>query len=153
MVKTTRYCREVKGLLSTVRQCPGLREVDDQLIRYGDLTIENGAALTKELLEVPEPLDAVFAVCDSAAFGAMRTIKHHGLRIPQDIAVAGFTDEPVAAIVDPPLTTVAQPIFEIGEAAVQSFLQQVGREGNANPGTKELRTRLVVRESSLRRKT
>jgi DNA-binding LacI/PurR family transcriptional regulator len=124
--------------------------LDEDLIRYGDLTIENGSLLARQLLAVSTPPDALFAVCDSAAFGAMLTIKQMGLRIPDDVAVAGFTDEPVAAIVEPALTTVAQPIAEIGRAAVALFLQQIERKTNSSPLTRQLTTKLVVRGSSLK---
>jgi DNA-binding LacI/PurR family transcriptional regulator len=138
----------LKGYLDALKAY-GLAASDD-LIRYSDLTIEQGISLTNELFDTQNiPPDGFFAICDSVAFGAMLTIKNRGWQIPDDIALAGFTDEPVAAIVEPALTTVSQPTYEIGQTAAQLFLDQIHNK-DYQPVTKVLETRLVVRKSSMR---
>ncbi|GAA4451296.1 LacI family DNA-binding transcriptional regulator [Nibrella saemangeumensis] len=122
--------------------------VCEDFIRTGDLTIASGTRITEDFLKLDTSPDAIFAICDSAAFGAMQTLKSRGLRIPDDIALAGFTDEPVAAIVEPALTTVAQPTFEIGQIAAQLFLDQVRGGESYQPTTQVLKTHLVIRASS-----
>ncbi|RIV17975.1 LacI family transcriptional regulator [Fibrisoma montanum] len=138
--------QRLKGYVDAMREA-GL-SVPDEYIRHGDLTIANGAFITSELLTDVNPPDAVFAVCDSAAFGALQAAKSRELNIPSDLALVGFTDEPVAAIVEPALTTVAQPIFDIGQVAAKLFLDQIRLGESYTPTTHVLETRLVVRQST-----
>jgi LacI family transcriptional regulator len=77
-----------------------------------------------KLLEKNTGIDGIFAVCDAAAFGAMKVLKEKGIKIPAEISVAGFTNEPMAALVEPALTTVGQPIYEIGETASKLLFAQ-----------------------------
>ncbi len=140
--------QRLQGYLDALEHagCPVLPE----LIRHGDLTIDNGAAIANYLLGLPGLPDGLFAVCDSAAFGAMQVIKSRGLSIPGDVALVGFTNEPVAAIVEPPLTTVAQPVFEIGQTAAELLLQEINAGKAAKLTTKVLQTELIVRKSSMK---
>ena len=96
----------------------------DEIITEGDFTIESGVSCMNRLLESPKKIDAVFCVCDSVAFGAMKVIKASGRKIPDDISVAGFTNEPMAELVEPSLTTVNQPVYEIGESAARMLFAQ-----------------------------
>jgi len=98
--------------------------VDNELISEGDFTIDGGYERMKKLLETGKEIDAVFCICDAVAFGAMRAIKELGKMIPDDISVAGFTNEPMAELVEPTLTTVRQPIYEIGETAARLLFAQ-----------------------------
>jgi len=98
--------------------------VKSDLIAAGDFTIEGGYERMKKLLESKTEIDAVFCICDAVAFGAMRAIKESGKSIPNDISVAGFTNEPLAELVEPTLTTVRQPIYEIGETAARLLFAQ-----------------------------
>lgn len=127
--------------------------VEEALIVESDFTMESGIACTRQLLSLPKPPDAIFVVCDAAAFGAMTFIKDQNLKIPEDVAVAGFTNEPLASLVHPALTTVAQPAFEIGQTAAQLFLDQINLEPEDRvPETRVLNTELIIRESSQKRK-
>ena len=79
----------------------------------------------------------------------MLTFKKHGLKIPQDVAVAGFNDDPTATVIDPPLTTVIQPAFEMGVSAVEILLDQIN--GNVKSIVKNVHsTDLQIRLSSLK---
>ena len=108
--------------------------------------IETAENLLVSSIELPE---AIFAVCDPVAIGLMLTFKKHGLKIPQDVAVAGFNDDPTATVIDPPLTTVIQPAFEMGVSAVEILLDQIN--GNVKSIVKNVHsTDLQIRLSSLK---
>jgi DNA-binding LacI/PurR family transcriptional regulator len=91
----------------------------EELIVPCDFSIACGIEAARQLLQVRPLPDAIFAVSDSVAFGAMKVLKQHGIKIPEDMAIVGYTDEPTASLVDPDLTTVAQPTFEIGQTAAR----------------------------------
>jgi DNA-binding LacI/PurR family transcriptional regulator len=121
---------------------------DSQRVVQGDFSLESGFRGALSLLGGGAPPEAYFCVCDSMAFGAMLAIKQKGFRIPEDISVAGFTNEPIAQLVDPPLTTVAQPAFEIGSTAVDLLMSLIRKESGSNEIRKVLQTRMIVREST-----
>lgn len=126
---------------------------EESLIVHGDFTIGNARECTKRLLSHPAPPDAIFAVNDQSAFGAMFELKAQGLRIPDDVAVVGFTNEPLTELVEPSLTTVAQPVYELGKIAAELFLaRSVSDPKTYIPETRVLKTELVVRNSSVKRK-
>lgn len=133
------------------------REVDRRLIVPLSLgTIEDGKEATQKLLsQTPRP-DAIFATNDPAAMGAMQAIKEAGLKIPDDISVVGFSNWFFTALLDPPLTSVDQPGFEMGQEAAKLLIRQIDirtkdRDADVQPETKVLKTRLLVRESSLKK--
>lgn len=99
--------------------------IDEDLIIESAFTIEGGYEKMKRLLESKKEIDAVFCICDAVAFGAMKAIKDSGKKIPDDISVAGFTNEPMAELVEPTLTTMKQPIYEIGETAAKLLFAQL----------------------------
>lgn len=126
----------------------------DYVVNAG-LTIEEGAKAIKGLLEKGIKPDAVFAANDPLAIGAMKALKEEGYAIPDDVAIIGFSDEPITSLIDPPMTTVAQPGYEMGKLATNLLLQQIdlGDEVDITIQKEELRTELVVRESSRRKKS
>lgn len=81
--------------------------------------------LTRRLMELPEPPDAVFASSDPKAFVVMRALHDLGKRIPEDVAVMGFDNVAMASMVEPPLSTMAQPFYEMGCAAAKSLIRQI----------------------------
>ncbi|GID27327.1 LacI family DNA-binding transcriptional regulator [Paractinoplanes brasiliensis] len=91
-------------------------------VRPGYFMVTHGAAAVQAALESGVEFDAVFAHNDLSAIGAMRALLDAGRRIPQDVAVVGFDDIPTAAHTQPPLTTVHQPLREMGEAAARTLL-------------------------------
>jgi LacI family transcriptional regulator, galactose operon repressor len=99
------------------------------------------------LLDLPEPPTAIFAFNDSIAFGALRAARDRGLRVPEDLSVVGFDDIEPATLVTPALTTVRQPLSEIGRTAVNVLVRLIERRASETPHI-ELATRLVVREST-----
>jgi DNA-binding LacI/PurR family transcriptional regulator len=121
--------------------------VDDALIVRTDLTREDGYTAAVELLNRPQRPTAIFACNDLQALGVYRAARSLGLRIPADLSVVGFDDLPVAALVDPPLTTVHQPLTEMAAAATELALA-LGRGEKRSQSGLELATTLTVREST-----
>lgn len=121
--------------------------VEDALIVEGDFTEGSGRAAAQQLLSVSP--DAIFAASDVMAIGALRAARDAGLLIPHDIAVVGFDDVPAAAMVEPALTTVRQPIERLGSMAVEVLLDMLDNEQDAETATHRivLPTELVVRAS------
>ncbi|MEM9675006.1 MAG: LacI family DNA-binding transcriptional regulator [Cyclobacteriaceae bacterium] len=120
---------------------------DDYIIETGFFIEEGQKAMEKLLVEGDVP-DAIFATNDPTAIGAMKAIKKAGMKIPDDIALVGFSESKMAEVVDPPLTSVSQPTFEIGRTAAELLLRQINSEGFAAPQTVTLDGKLNVRESS-----
>ncbi|WP_107491525.1 LacI family DNA-binding transcriptional regulator [Thermobifida fusca] len=121
--------------------------VPDEYIGYGDFTIPGGHAETHRLMELPEPPTAIFAGSDMMARGAYEALFERGLRVPQDVSVVGFDDLPEAAWAAPPLTTVRQPLSEMGQMAARTLLRMVAGE-KPHPRRVELATELVKRAST-----
>jgi LacI family transcriptional regulator len=113
----------------------------------GYFTEESGAAGMARVLEADPKIDAVFAANDLMAFGAMRALRIAGRRIPDDVAVVGFDDIPASAVTHPPLTTVHQPLYEMGRMAAGMVMAAV--RGEPIQGRVELPTSLVVRASTV----
>jgi LacI family transcriptional regulator len=117
---------------------------DPLLIVEGDFTEAGGYRAMQQLLAC-QP-DAIFAGSDIMAIGAMRALREAGLRVPEDVAVVGFDDVPQAARVEPPLTTVRQPIHRLGATTVDSLLDLISYP-DSTPRRIVLPTELVVRAS------
>jgi len=119
---------------------------DRDLVRYGDFNEESGWRAMSELLEVVPSPTAVFAASDLVAFGAMEAAKARGLKIPRDLALVGFDDVPLAHYVDPPLTTIRLPAYQLGAKAAQMLIDLI--QGEKVEETRFLlETKLIIRES------
>ncbi|MFI9330954.1 LacI family DNA-binding transcriptional regulator [Kitasatospora sp. NPDC052868] len=121
--------------------------VDEGLVAAGDFTEEGGRRAMRELLDRRPDLDAVFAASDLMAVGALAVLRARGLDVPGDVALVGVDDSPVARHLDPPLTTVRQPIEQMGRMMAGLLLRQIAGE-EAEPSRLVLPTELVVRQSS-----
>jgi DNA-binding LacI/PurR family transcriptional regulator len=120
---------------------------DERLVGYGDFSEESGAAAMRSLLAARPGIDAVFAASDLMAVGAMRVLKAKGRKIPSDVAVVGFEDSVLAKQTDPPLTTVHQPVEEMGREMARLLLNLIS--GDAEPDSSIiLDTHLVGRASA-----
>lgn len=121
------------------------------LIDCGEgLEQENGSQAAQKMLDAGIRPDAVFAICDPIAIGVMVTLKKNELKIPDEVAVVGFCDEPVAKVVQPQLSTLVQPAFTIGETTVELLLHHINNKSAAIE-RKVLSAELRIRESSLGR--
>ncbi|MFF1696557.1 LacI family DNA-binding transcriptional regulator [Streptomyces sp. NPDC058257] len=129
------------------------RPVDERLIAAGDFTEEGGRRAMSELLEACPGVDAVFAGSDVMAAGARQVLREAGRRIPDDVALVGFDDSAIARHMDPPLTSVRQPIEEMGRAMIDLLLAEIADDRPASARRLEHRqlvlpTELVERASS-----
>ncbi|MEV6260310.1 LacI family DNA-binding transcriptional regulator [Streptomyces sp. NPDC051784] len=125
---------------------------DERLIAPADFSEEGGARAMRELLERRPDVDAVFAASDVMAAGARQVLRESGRRIPDDVALIGFDDSAVARHMDPPLTSVRQPIEEMGRMMTRVLLQEIAHRSSDDSSRERPRivlpTELVVRESS-----
>lgn len=122
----------------------------DQVIECGFL-IQDGENAAESIIKMGVLPDAILAANDPSAIGAIKVFKKHGIKIPDDIGIVGFTESPMATILDPPLTSVAQPTLEIGKTAARLILEQLKSKGSFIPQTIVLNGTLNIRESSTRR--
>ncbi len=121
-------------------------EYDDALVVFGAFREESGQVAMDRLLALDDPPTAVFAASDAIALGALVSLRRQGLRVPDDVALVGFDDIPLAAYVNPPLTTVRLPARQLGEEAARLLIALV--EGRPVETTEILlETTLIVRES------
>jgi len=120
---------------------------EPELIYEGDFLQPDGYKGASVLLDLPEPPTAIFASNDLMAMGAMDAIRSRGLRIPEDISVIGFDNIQQSAMVHPPLTTVQQPLDQMGRVAIQLLLGAL-KDPNKDAGRIELPTELIVRSST-----
>lgn len=121
-------------------------EVDPMLIRTGDFFRPQGFAGANDLLELSDPPTAIFASNDEMAFGVMEAARVRGLHIPDDISIVGFDDIGHASLVHPALTTVSQPMEQMGRRATQMLLDLIA-DPQRQMGRVTLPTTLVVRGS------
>lgn len=135
----------LQGYLSMMRAGGG--GLDDALVRSQAHTFEAGVEMADYLLDQPHPPTAVFAASDSIALGVLASAQRHGLRVPQDLSVVGFDDSAAAVSSAPALTTVRQPIVEMGRVALRTLLQ-LARGESVDSHHVQLSTTLVVREST-----
>ncbi|MDA0159858.1 substrate-binding domain-containing protein [Solirubrobacter ginsenosidimutans] len=143
------------GYAASVERAAGCREaladagltLDPDLWVEADFEIGPGAAGAAQLLDVADPPTAIFGCNDPIACGALRAARERGLRVPEDVSIVGFDDFPLAAATTPALTTIRQPMAEIGRAGVGLIVRQLGGRQSRGPQL-ELPTRLIVREST-----
>jgi DNA-binding LacI/PurR family transcriptional regulator len=122
------------------------RPADESLVSVGDFTAAGGYDATRRLLEQRPDVDAIFAASDLAAFGVLRALRESGRRPGDDVAVIGFDDIPAAADQQPPLSTVRQPIAELGAAMTKLLLRRI--EGESPARTEILPVELVLRATA-----
>lgn len=122
---------------------------DRALVRSADYKDAGGAAAAADLMELPDPPDAMFVANSLMTMGALGWLTEAGIRIPDGVALVGFDDLPWARLVEPALTTVAQPTYELGRVAAEMLVERVALP-NAPVRTVMLPTTLMVRHSSRR---
>jgi len=113
----------------------------------GVFEIDGGEQAAFQLLDMAEPPTAIFAFNDNHAIGALKAARIRGLRVPEDLSIVGFDDVEHATIVTPMLTTVRQPLAEMGRTAVSLLMRLLERHSLETLHV-EIATRLVVREST-----
>lgn len=122
---------------------------DELIIDLKTLSFEEGIEATEKLLKLKERPDAIFSANDTAAVSAIMHLKRNGVRVPEDIAVIGFNDDPIASIVEPALSTVSHPALKMGELSFQRILEHTTKK--TEEGVSEifvLDTEIIVRAST-----
>ena len=126
--------------------------VDPHYIARGNFTYEAGANALEQLLALPVPPTAVFCHSDIMALGALSLAKRRGLKVPEDLSIIGFDNISLSEFCDPPLTTVAQPRFDIGREAMLLLLDQLHGH-SVSSGSRLLDCELIVRGSTRKIRT
>ncbi len=123
---------------------------NDDLIIHCDFNQHYAYLATQELLNMKKRPDAIFTISDRMAMGAMLAIKEKNLKMPQDIGLVGFNNEPVTSLVTPTISSVDQPAFEMGKIAAKLFIEMLHNEADMSHIEEVLKTKLFIRESSQR---
>ena len=114
-----------------------------KFVEHGDFNQDFAYFNTEELLKAKNKPDAIFAMSDRLAVGAMECIKKFGLKMPNDIGLIGFNNEPITKLLSPSISTIDQPAFEMGKKAARMFIQLVNNR-DLQPEDVVLTPRLVV---------
>lgn len=124
---------------------------DDNLVLINNLSAQDGAEVARRILTELKGVDGVFAANDASAIGCMQVLKKQGIRIPQDIAFAGFNNDPSACVIEPNLTTINYNGFEMGETAARQLINHlVNNQDLKLTHSVVLGYELLLRESSVR---
>jgi len=129
-------------------------EFNEKYVRYcghGGMKTEEILEAAQELIDMDDQPDAIFTASDRLTTGTMAVIHKNNLRIPEDIALVGFTNIAVAELLNPPLTTIVQPAVEMGQTAMQLLVDMIENpKKEFDYGVRKLDTTLVVRQSSVK---
>lgn len=120
--------------------------VDQRLILQGDWSAESGKSAISKLMGYQFHFTAIFAQNDRMALGAIRALRENGKKIPEDVSVVGYDDLPLTAYVNPPLTTIRQPIERFGQIGVQLLIEAINKPGTT-PRVVSLDPSLIIRET------
>lgn len=121
--------------------------VDEQLIVRCNAFEEDALAGIKKIMRAKQPPDGIFFINDLSAIAAIRYLQKKGIRIPEMIKVAGFNDDPVSSMVEPSLTTVMQPGYEVGKLSMRMLLDEI-KSPDSGYQNIQLRTQLIIRNST-----
>ncbi|HLY59140.1 MAG TPA: LacI family DNA-binding transcriptional regulator [Terriglobia bacterium] len=126
------------------------RGLPEPKVIRGKHTFAGGYELTHQLLQTDGKITAIFAGNDVLAFGCIRAAVEKGIRIPDDLSIIGFDNVEMSQITNPPLTTIDQPKYEIGEAAIEMLLNMMTKDGIREPEHRIIGVRLIERQSCRR---
>jgi LacI family transcriptional regulator len=126
--------------------------VDENLLIINDLSERAGIESAMQILQMNPLPDGIFITNDFVAAVCMRTLKEHGIRVPEDIAVVGFNNDAIGKLIEPALTTINYPGIDVGEIAARNLINHLKGIGNLqNTNTIIIRSNLIIRKSSLKR--
>ncbi|MEO6734678.1 MAG: LacI family DNA-binding transcriptional regulator [Ferruginibacter sp.] len=140
--------KRMEGYLTTLSE-NGIKP-DKKLIIHCDFNQQYAYEATKELLAMKHPPDSIFTISDRMAIGAMLAIKEKGLRMPTDIGLVGFNNEPVTSLVTPGISSVEMYSYEMGKATARLFIEMLHSNEVTVPPEVVIKPKLFVRESSKR---
>ncbi len=122
---------------------------NEELVISGGFRQIDGSKGVQKLLSMKNRPDAIFAINDPVAIGTFTKIKEMKISIPDEIALVGFSNNPVSSLIDPALTTVEQPSHEIGKVAAELLLEKINHDSKKDVVVeKVLKTKLIIRQSS-----
>lgn len=148
-LKRNVYSDRLRGFESAIRESGLVFSDESVLVTRFDEDVSNLVVETIEKMK--EKPDGIFFANDTSAAATITLLKKQGYKIPEDIAIIGFNDEPIAKVVEPNLSTIHYPAIAMGEMAAQTIINYLNNVQNVQQGsTIVLRSELVVRESSLR---
>ncbi len=124
--------------------------VNDSLIVFTDYTSNDVENYTRHLFNLRQKPDGIFAINDMAALEIMHILKQRGLNIPKDVAVLGFNNENICSLVEPTLSSIEHPAFDMGVAAAEILIKQIANKGVFQE-KRMIKSRLVIRESTTRK--
>jgi LacI family transcriptional regulator len=125
-------------------------EYNEELVFVNNLSDQAGVDVTRSLLKMDLRPDAIFTSNDACAVSCIRELKMAGLKIPNDIAIAGFNNDPLSKVIEPNLTTINYPGHEMGEVAASTLIGRLDLKHGTSLNTIILRHELVIRESTLK---
>ncbi len=138
----------IAGCIQTLKQ--NKIPFDKNLVIHCDFNQDYAYVAAKELLSMNKKPDAIFAISDRLAIGAMLAIKEMGLKIPKDIGLVGFNNEPITNLLTPSISSVEMYAFEIGKATAKMFLEMLHSNEDMSDRTIIIKPKLFIRESSNR---
>ncbi len=125
----------------------------NKLICESNMQLEDGRMCTEQLLRSGQKFDAIFSTSDYAAMGAMQVLKENSIKIPEEVGLVGFSNEPFTSFTDPPLTTLSQFPIEMGHAAAELFFEILNsKKDKLIPQKTVLQPKLIVRASSIKQR-
>ena len=124
-------------------------EIDDDLIKICENKTGSGVAATKELLSLTNYPTAIFSTNTILNLEVIMGVKKVGLKVPEDVSVIGYDDYPWVPLLDPPLTTVSQPAYELGVKSTELLIKKMKRKRQPKPQTIQLEPELMIRRSCL----
>ena len=143
-----------KGNILTADRLAGYREalaglgMDERYIIQGDFTVKSGIDAFSRLFALEDRPTAVFCANDEMAMGLISALVGHGFSVPRDISVVGFDNIQFSHCMNPPLTTIHQPRYDIGRVAMEKLIKEMSDEINPDPHKTILTTRLIIRKST-----
>ncbi len=145
------YAEREKGYIAALKK--NNLPIDETLILHSDiLSAEEGYNGARNLMSLPEPPDAIFAASDNAAVSVIQLAKDMNISVPHELAVIGFNNDPVSLIIDPQLSTISHPAVDMGIIAARQVLKHKENKDMIESETVILKTELIVRASSLKKK-
>ncbi|TXG36843.1 LacI family DNA-binding transcriptional regulator [Seonamhaeicola maritimus] len=125
--------------------------IDEKIIiSVDDISLRQGKRMTNLLLSIKNKPDAIFAITDSAAIGVIQTLKKFNIKIPEEIAIIGFSNSINSTIIEPMLTTIDQPGERMGATAVKYMIEEIENPNDIGNKTIELKGNLIIRDSTFK---
>lgn len=142
------YSERLRGYKQALAD--GGLKFDNELVIISELNNQSGIDAARAIMKMNPRPDGLFTANDTSAVAAICELQKEGIKIPDDIAVAGFNNEPISQVVKPNLTTVDYPAREIGEIAATSLINKLNNKDSIGLSTIILKHKLIIRESTLR---